>query len=206
MPRFLPRAMPHRKSRSPEAEFNGCEPGTVLLSTEIGHLKASWETCHSRFSTEANPAPAVDILKCLGIPYAKVPYRWAAPRREASPWQEVKDCTKFGPQCPQANDVLFNIDGLPVFGSNGKGSVPVQSVLEDEFHCLNLNIFAPMDIVRGRDVSISNLPVLLWIHGGAYWTGTAGVDLYGKRQCRSYLSLANKSAQMPRNWLHTLLR
>jgi len=83
-----------------------------------------------------------------GIPYATPPVgnlRWVSPQPPA-PFNTTFQATSFGPQCPQP---------LSQFGHQGTD--------ED---CLYLNIQAPSGAKPG-----SNLPVLFWIHGGAFITG-----------------------------------
>lgn len=180
-PKLIPLTIMQDQINNPrEVPLYDPEQQTLLLDTAIGQLKASWERCHSLLRSSADPPSVVNVVKCLGIPYGKIPYRWAAPRKETFPWRGVKNCTKFGPQCPQADEILFDVEGLPVFGSLDKNSFAVQGDSQDEFACLNLNIFGPLDIVREGEVSLRKLPVLVWVHGGAYWTGSAGVDLYGR--------------------------
>ncbi|MCW9731990.1 carboxylesterase family protein [Avibacterium sp. 20-15] len=87
-----------------------------------------------------------------GIPYAEPPVgslRWQPPQK-AKNWQGIKDATKYGAQCPQNTD-------LGSFGKAG-GS-------ED---CLFINVFAPKD-AKAHD----HLPVLFWIHGGAWLVGAS---------------------------------
>ena len=86
-----------------------------------------------------------------GIPYAAAPVgelRWRAPQR-VQPWPGVRDATAFGPECVQN---AFPQDPFP----RAAGS-PVPA--ED---CLYLNVWAPAGAAARR------LPVLVWIHGGAY--------------------------------------
>lgn len=93
--------------------------------------------------------PAVVVLR--GIPYAAPPFgadRFRAPR-PAAPWPGVRDCTAFGPIAPQAAE----LPGSPVW-SPGDEDI------------LSLNIWTPG---RGGDA----LPVLVWIHGGAYVFGSS---------------------------------
>ncbi|KAE9531293.1 hypothetical protein AGLY_010499 [Aphis glycines] len=58
------------------------------------------------------------------------------------------DATKFGPPCPQ-----LSFDGSALVGS------------ED---CLFLNVFTPLK--KPKD---ANYPVLIWIHGGGFFSGSA---------------------------------
>jgi len=83
----------------------------------------------------------------LGIPYAAPPVgglRWQPPHPAAS-WRGVRQATSFAPHCPQP---------ASPFG--------VASTSED---CLYLNVYAP---AGNRD---RNLPVMVWIHGGALVVG-----------------------------------
>jgi hypothetical protein len=59
--------------------------------------------------------------------------------------------------------------------------------LYDEANCLNLNIFMPTQGLAGtssgsEDLTINtkNLPVLVWVYGGAFRRGGNGVCLFGK--------------------------
>lgn len=82
----------------------------------------------------------------LGIPYAVPPVgnlRWRPPQAHTS-WSTTLDATKAGSPCPQA---------ATPFGQ--------ASVNED---CLFLNVFTPNPVQ-------TNLPVMIWIHGGAFVTG-----------------------------------
>ncbi|XP_049867836.1 juvenile hormone esterase-like [Pectinophora gossypiella] len=91
-----------------------------------------------------------------GIPYAKPPVgnlRFKAPE-PPDPWEGVRDATEHGPVCPQYNERMERID---------PGN-------ED---CLYLNVFT-------RAVSPPRpLPVMVWIHGGAFYTGSGNSDFYG---------------------------
>ncbi|MCW2929330.1 MAG: carboxylesterase family protein [Actinomycetia bacterium] len=83
----------------------------------------------------------------LGIPYAAPPVgalRWQPPHPAAS-WHGIRAATSLAPHCPQP---------ASPFG--------VASTSED---CLYLNVFAP---AGARD---RNLPVMVWIHGGALVVG-----------------------------------
>lgn len=84
-----------------------------------------------------------------GLPYAAPPVgplRWAAPR-PVEAWTVVRDATRFATVCPQ-----------PVTDTTGR-----PAVLGNE-DCLYLNVDAPGDSDRP-------LPVLVFLHGGAFRNG-----------------------------------
>jgi para-nitrobenzyl esterase len=96
----------------------------------------------------------VDIF--MGIPYAAPPvgeFRWRPPQ-PVRVWQGVFDATRFGASCAQA--------GWP----RGSGKIADGSS-ED---CLFLNIWRPSNAKPG-----AKLPVMVWIHGGAF-VGGSGSD------------------------------
>jgi para-nitrobenzyl esterase len=90
-----------------------------------------------------------------GIPYAAPPIgglRWKPPEPPV-PWKDSLVSTKFGCICPQ--DTTF----FPAFG-------PMD---ED---CLSLNIWTPEDTQRGP------YPVMVWLHGGGFTTGSGSMPIY----------------------------
>ncbi len=102
-------------------------------------------------------ATAADVLRFLGIPYGAgtASTRFLPPRPEAS-WRGVRDATQYGACAPQT-------------GALGPGD-------ED---CLVLNVWTP----GLRDGA--KRPVLVYVHGGAYNTGSGSDPLYdGARLCR----------------------
>ncbi|MBR9980298.1 MAG: carboxylesterase family protein, partial [Desulfatitalea sp.] len=100
--------------------------------------------------------PNANTWQWLGIPYAQPPVgdlRWRPPQPLA-PWTGVREATAWGNQAPQNPALRTYLDG--------RGAIS-----ED---CLHLNITAP----RGA----SNLPVMVWFHGGAFTILTANTPLY----------------------------
>jgi para-nitrobenzyl esterase len=87
------------------------------------------------------------VASWKSIPYAAPPIgplRWRSPQ-PVQPWSEVRDASRFGPACPQAD---------------------VDPTSED---CLTLNVFRP------AAASAKALPVMVWIHGGAQVRGSASI-------------------------------
>lgn len=153
---------------------------TIIWNAPTASVRARWEDLgtigHNNIANIGN-----GIMKCLNIPFANVPYRWAAPRPIPFSWSGTRDCTSFGPGCPQTAKPLFDVDGIPLFGRLGADSMPIRAEHEDEFACLNLNVFAPSRRDEaGLGSSMGKLPVLVWVHGGSYTVGSSSVDLYGK--------------------------
>lgn len=84
-----------------------------------------------------------------GIPFAAPPVgalRWK-PTQPAKAWTATRDASAFGPNCPQPED------------ARRKG----QPQAED---CLTINVATP------KLAKTANLPVLVMVHGGAYFVGS----------------------------------
>ncbi|XP_055477348.1 acylcarnitine hydrolase-like isoform X2 [Psammomys obesus] len=105
----------------------------------------------------------VGVHTFLGIPFAKPPVgplRFAPPEAP-KPWSGVRDGTSHSAICLQ--NVMMNVEGLKEMTL----TLPPLSMSED---CLYLNIYAPAHAHEG-----SNLPVMVWIHGGALVMGMASM-------------------------------
>ena len=95
----------------------------------------------------------------LGLPYAAPPVRqlrWRAPQPPAA-WRGMRDATKFAGRCEQWhiwNDYIF-LDPGPT---------------ED---CLYLNVYVPASAKK-----TTNLPVMMWIHGGGFAAGAGSEPRY----------------------------
>ncbi|KAJ0175663.1 hypothetical protein K1T71_008822 [Dendrolimus kikuchii] len=98
----------------------------------------------------------VKYIAFKGIPYAKPPLgilRFKAPE-PPEPWEGIRDSSEHGPVCPQYNERMDRID-------------------EGSENCLFLNVYT-------KEIKPQNpLPVMIWIHGGGFYTGSGNSDYYG---------------------------
>lgn len=100
-----------------------------------------------------------DVQFFGSVPFAAPPtgaLRWRAPR-PAQPWQGIKSATQPSPLCIQ-----------PTKG-NVEAGVAEAEISED---CLYLNIWRP------ASGDTSRVPVMVWIHGGAFRGGGGALPLY----------------------------
>nr|XP_034378508.1 pyrethroid hydrolase Ces2a-like isoform X2 [Arvicanthis niloticus] len=98
----------------------------------------------------------------LGIPFAKPPVgplRFAPPE-DPEPWSGVRDGTLQPAMCLQTD--MMNLEGVEEM------RMTLLPMSED---CLYLNIYTPAHAQEG-----SNLPVMVWIHGGALVIGSASMN------------------------------
>ncbi|XP_049999587.1 acylcarnitine hydrolase-like isoform X1 [Alexandromys fortis] len=127
-----------------------------IRNTHTGQVRGSL--------VEVNDAK-VGVHRFLGIPFAKPPVgplRFAPPEAP-EPWSGVRDGTSHSAICLQ-NLEMMNSEGLMDMNL----PLPAFSMSED---CLYLNIYAPAHANEG-----SNLPVMVWIHGGALVIGMASMN------------------------------
>lgn len=96
--------------------------------------------------------------KFLGMPYAQPPVgdlRFRVPQSLNSSWEGSRNATEFSPMC---------------IGYGSDTWVLGNYVSED---CLTINVVRPKGVTAGAD-----LPVALWIHGGAYEYGSSADPRY----------------------------
>jgi para-nitrobenzyl esterase len=97
-----------------------------------------------------------DTLVFRGIPYAAPPVgprRWKAPEPAAA-WTGVRDATHYGAACPQGDE----------------HKEPWAQVGAQSEDCLFLNVWRP--------AKPGTYPVMVFLHGGGFTYGAAGVPLY----------------------------
>lgn len=105
---------------------------------------------------------ATGLSAWLGVPYAAPPVgelRWRAPAPVRA-WEGVRRADRLAPQCVQpgraGDSVYAEFSG-------------VQAMSED---CLTLNVWSP---AKTADEA---LPVMVWIHGGAFQQGSAANPVF----------------------------
>ncbi|MFF2618506.1 carboxylesterase/lipase family protein [Kitasatospora sp. NPDC058046] len=130
----------------------------VIRTTE-GLVRGRWEP---RREPEQHPEQhheqrgGRELAVFRGIRYAQPPVgalRFAAPAAP-EPWDGVREAIAFGPVVPQSG---------PMPAGSGEPS--------EDTDWLTLDVCTP-------DPSAAGLPVLVWIHGGGFMSGTAGDPLY----------------------------
>ncbi|HVW97890.1 MAG TPA: carboxylesterase family protein [Mucilaginibacter sp.] len=104
-----------------------------------------------------------EITSWKGIPFAAPPVgnlRWKAPQAVPN-WDGVKKCDAFGPSPMQGKPVPFGVYTKEFL-------IPDEPISED---CLYLNVWAKNNAPEKK-------PVFVWIYGGGFVSGGAGVPIY----------------------------
>jgi len=119
------------------------------------------KTAQGRLEGRREPNSTVIVFK--GIPYAAPPVgelRWRPPQPPAS-WPGVRRAVEFSSSCMQREEH----ENLP-----WTQEFMVQNAVSED--CLYLNVWTP------RLAADARLPVIVFIHGGAFIEGSGAVDMY----------------------------
>uniref|UniRef100_A0A1I7ZEP8 Carboxylic ester hydrolase n=1 Tax=Steinernema glaseri TaxID=37863 RepID=A0A1I7ZEP8_9BILA len=153
-----------------------CVPSTVRLTSRAAmgsvasslfghhvHPSGVVETKSGKVRGKTYTLPGLPKVDCfLGIPFGKPPVgelRFKKPV-PADDWEDVLDCSKFGPRCHHKDELfeVFPFTHLP-------------SKSED---CLRLNVFVPSgDEFEAVDREAGGRPVLVFVHGGGFCVHSA---------------------------------
>ncbi|ALO11925.1 Carboxylesterase [Streptomyces venezuelae] len=117
--------------------------------------------CGTRQGAVRGRALPGGVTSFLGIPYAAPPFGALRFREPAppEPWTGVRDATAHGPTAPHA-------PYAPPFDA----LIPENDIPGED--CLNLNIWTPAPEPG------AGLPVMVWLHGGAFTNGSGSASAY----------------------------
>ena len=134
--------------------------GDPEVRTAVGRVRGRWD--------EADGGTGVAVFR--GIPFARPPVgelRFLAPRRPAR-WDGVLDAAAFGPVAPQALPAAVARSGPAQDGTARRNGGPSG----DDGNWLTLNVWTPDLSSAAAGRAGGGLPVLVWVHGGAYIFGS----------------------------------
>ena len=147
-------------------------PSTPIVVTRSGAVRGSFENVDAAAAEtggtdDATAASRVEIAVFKGIPYAAPPVgpNRFQPPRPVEPWGGERDATAFGPTAPKGPypppfDVL----------------VPENDIPGPDY--LNLNVWTPAVSASVEGGPGPGLPVMVFIHGGAFSNGSGSVSGY----------------------------
>lgn len=133
-----------------------------------------------------NKDKTVEIF--AGIPYAKPPVgdlRWKEPQ-DPDKWTDVRDCSKFMPKSMQPTDNALMSSAVDIYAQKAWHPDfkyhPLEPRSEDSLY---LNIWKP-------NTSQTNLPILVFYHGGSLTTGSPSFENYnGEEMAKTNVIMIN---------------
>lgn len=156
---------------------------SVETTTRLTRLKMEFHSDPLVVETTSGPVRGFsktvlgrEVHVFTGIPFAKPPIEQLRFRKPVpiDPWHGVLDATKLPNSCYQERYEYFpGFEGEEMWNPN-------TNVSED---CLYLNIWVPQRLrIRHHSEKPQKerpkVPVLIWIYGGGYMSGTSTLDIY----------------------------
>ncbi|KAH9283129.1 Acetylcholinesterase [Echinococcus granulosus] len=141
-----------------------------IFTTQVGNVVLNLSERSSLMGTGWNIS-GIRVDAYLGIPFAKPPVgnlRFAPPV-EADLWEGQLDATKLPNSCWQYRPGNFDV-------TNPAARIWINNTEMSE-DCLYLNVWVPSRL-QGHNAS---LPVMVWIFGGGFFSGTSTLDVYDGR-------------------------
>ncbi|TPP65999.1 Cholinesterase [Fasciola gigantica] len=141
------------------SETNSSTPAPTITLSHGGRVRGATEEVTFR-----DQKKNVDYF--LGIPFAKPPVkelRFASPENHKG-WDGIRDAVTLPPTCWQ-----YIFTGFDIANNGARMWVNNTEMSED---CLYLNVWMPSGKMN------ANLPVMVWIYGGGYTSGTSTLDVY----------------------------
>ena len=130
------------------------------IDLEVGSIQGKIDTAKPSDKTFAS---------FTSIPYAEPPIgklRFKDPVAKSS-WNHILDATKAPPICAQLSP------------KNTPNQLQDPEQLLGTEDCLVLNVYVPLDQNTQKFHDEKKLPVMIYVHGGAFIMGTGGPEMYG---------------------------
>jgi para-nitrobenzyl esterase len=138
-----------------------CLASSGAMAAEV--LREPVMTAQGQLTGTPSTLDGVRVFK--GIPFAAPPVgalRWQ-PAQPAARWEGARAGDRFGAACIQPHQAAR----VP---NNRSVDLPDSPPMSED--CLFLNVWTPATTARAK------LPVMVWIHGGAYAEGAGSMPLY----------------------------
>ncbi|XP_018327669.1 acetylcholinesterase [Agrilus planipennis] len=150
-------------TRPPAAKDFTIDP--LVVETTTGMVRGYSKTVLGR-----------EVHVFTGIPFAKPPLEQLRFRKPVpiEPWHGILNATKLPNSCVQERYEYFpGFEGEEMWNPN-------TNISED---CLYLNLWVPQRLrIRHHDNKprgdLPKVPILIWIYGGGFMTGSATLDIY----------------------------
>ncbi|OJJ06436.1 hypothetical protein ASPVEDRAFT_32735 [Aspergillus versicolor CBS 583.65] len=137
-------------------------------------MSSTFHFNHSQLGDLVGLPRGNDVVQFRGIPFASIPARFRQSVMVHGLPLQPFDATQSGPICPQTDLV-----GPPFWDGALPQDYPVlYSPKMCELNCLNLTITAPTSALEAHNQA--KVPVLIFIHGGAFIGGSQCVTIAGR--------------------------